>query len=332
MSEKNTMLPSLKPRKRLIKTSATTNAHYGKAPAKRTVRELLNNGFINLDKPAGPTSHQVVAWVKEILEIEKAGHGGTLDPAVTGVLPTALGDAARALQVILVAGKEYVALMKLHKEVEEKKIREVCKGFVGEISQMPPLRSAVKRVRRTREIYYLEILEIQRTEVLFRVGCEAGTYIRTLCVDIGKKLGCGAQLVELRRTRVGNITEDSAVTLQDLKDAYIFWKEDGDDEELRKTILSMERLLEVVPKIVVRDSAIDALCHGANLAIPGVVELDDMKPGEIAAVVSLKGEGVALVKMEIPSVQVIEKDTGICASLERVLMNKGTYPSIWKKK
>lgn len=332
MSEKNTMLPSLKPRKRLIKTSATTNAHYGKAPAKRTVRELLNNGFINLDKPAGPTSHQVVAWVKEILEIEKAGHGGTLDPAVTGVLPTALGDAARALQVILVAGKEYVALMKLHKEVNEKKIREVCKSFVGEISQMPPLRSAVKRVRRTREVYYLEILEIQRTEVLFRVGCEAGTYIRTLCVDIGKKLGCGAQLAELRRTRVGNITEDSAVTLQDLKDAYIFWKEDGDDEELRKTILSMERLLEVVPKIVVRDSAVDALCHGANLAIPGIVELDDMKPGEIAAVMSLKGEGVALVKMEIPSVQVIEKDTGICASLERVLMNKGTYPSIWKKK
>jgi H/ACA ribonucleoprotein complex subunit 4 len=331
MSEKNTTLPSLKPRKRLIKTSTTTNAHYGKTPAQRTVRELLNNGFINLDKPAGPTSHQVVAWVKEILEIDKAGHGGTLDPAVTGVLPVALGDGARALQVLLVAGKEYVALMKLHKEAEEKKIREVCNSFVGEISQMPPLRSAVKRMRRTREVYYLEILEIHGREVLFRVGCQAGTYIRTLCVDIGKKLGCGAQLVELRRTRVGNITEDSAVSLQDLKDAYVFWKEDGDDVELRKTILSMERLLEVVPKIIVRDSAIDALCHGANLAIPGVVEIDDMKAGEIAAVLSLKGEGVALVKMEVPSVQVIEKDTGICASLERVLMNKGTYPSIWKK-
>ena len=331
MSEKNTTLPSLKPRKRLIKTSTTTNAHYGKTPAQRTVRELLNNGFINLDKPAGPTSHQVVAWVKEILEIDKAGHGGTLDPAVTGVLPVALGDGARALQVLLVAGKEYVALMKLHKEAEEKKIREVCNSFVGEISQMPPLRSAVKRMRRTREVYYLEILEIHGREVLFRVGCQAGTYIRTLCVDIGKKLGCGAQLVELRRTRVGNITEDSAVSLQDLKDAYVFWKEDGDDVELRKTILSMERLLEVVPKIVVRDSALDALCHGANLAIPGVVEIDDMKAGEIAAVLSLKGEGVALVKLEIPSVQVIEKDTGICASLERVLMNKGTYPSIWKK-
>jgi H/ACA ribonucleoprotein complex subunit 4 len=331
MSEKTMTLPSLKTRKRLIKTSATTNAHYGKAPAQRTVRELLNNGFINLDKPAGPTSHQVVAWVKEMLEIEKAGHGGTLDPAVTGVLPVALGDAARALQVLLVAGKEYVALMKLHKEVEEKNIREVCNSFVGKISQMPPLRSAVKRVRRTREVYYLEILEIHGTEVLFRVGCEAGTYIRTLCVDIGKKLGIGAQLMELRRTRVGNITEESSVSLQDLKDAYVFWKEDGDGTELRRTILSMERLLEVVPKIVVRDSAVDALCHGANLAIPGVVEIDEMDTGEIAAVLSLKGEGVALVKMEIPSVQVIEKDTGICATLERVLMNKGTYPSIWKK-
>ena len=332
MTNETHLLPSLKQRKRLIKVTAKTNAHYGKAPGERTVRELLNNGFINLDKPAGPTSHQVVAWIKEILEIEKAGHGGTLDPAVTGVLPVALGDAARALQVLLVAGKEYVALMKIHKNVEEKKIREVCKNFIGEISQMPPLRSAVKRVQRTREVYYLNILEVHNTEVLFRVGCEAGTYIRTLCVDIGKKLGCGAQLADLRRIRVGTITEDTAITLQDLKDAFIFWKEDGDDTELRKTILTMEQLLEIVPKIVVRDSAVDALCHGANLAMPGVVEIDDeIKKGDIAAVLSLKGEGIALVKMELSSQEVIEKDTGICASLERVLMNKGTYPSIWKK-
>lgn len=332
MPEKKNMLPSLKQRKRLIRAAATTNSHYGKAPSARSIRELLQNGFIDLDKPSGPTSHQVVAWVKEVLEIEKAGHGGTLDPAVTGVLPVALGDAARALQVLLVAGKEYIALMKLHRQVDEKKIRDACASFVGEISQMPPLRSAVKRVRRTREVYYLDILEIQGTEVLFRVGCEAGTYIRTLCVDIGKKLGCGAQLAELRRTRVGTITEASAVSLQDVKDAFIFWREDGDESGLRQTVQSMERLLEVVPKIVVRDSAVDALCHGASLAIPGILEIDDeIQTGELAAVLTLKGEGVALVKMLVPSLQVIEKDTGICASLERVLMNKGTYPSIWKK-
>lgn len=332
MSETPPVLPSVRQRKRLIKVSAKTNPHYGKAPKDRTVRELLQNGCIILDKPAGPTSHQVVAWVKEALDIEKAGHGGTLDPAVTGVLPTALGDAARALQVLLVAGKEYVALMKVHKKVDEKKIHEVCQSFVGKISQMPPLRSAVKRVRRTREVYYLEILEIQGTEVLFRVGCEAGTYIRTLCVDIGKKLGCGAQLAQLRRTRVGCLTEGNVVRLQDVKDAYVFWREDGDETALRETIRPMEDLLEVVPKIVVRDSAVDALCHGANLAIPGVVEIDEeMKSGELAAVLSLKGEGVALVKMQIPSEQVIERDVGLCATLERVLMNKGTYPSIWKK-
>jgi H/ACA ribonucleoprotein complex subunit 4 len=234
--------------------------------------------------------------------------------------------------VILVAGKEYVTLMKLHKQVDEKRIREVCLSFIGEISQVPPLRSAVKRVRRTRRVYYLDILEIHGTEVLFQVGCEAGTYIRTLCVDIGKKLGVGAQLLELRRTRVGTFSEESAITLQDLKDAFIFWKEGNDETELRRTILPMERLLDVVPKIVVRDSAVDALCHGASLAIPGVVEIDaDMQKGDIAAVLSLKGEGIAVVKMEIPSDQVITKETGVCATLERVLMNKGTYPSIWKK-
>ncbi len=325
-------LPSLKQHKRLQKVSAKTNPHYGKAPSERTVKELLHNGFINLDKPAGPSSHQVVAWVKEVLELEKAGHGGTLDPAVTGVLPVALGDAARGLQVLLVAGKEYVALMKVHHQVDAKKIREVCHGFIGEVSQMPPLRSAVKRVRRTRQVYYLDILEIHGTEVLFKVGCEAGTYIRTLCVDIGKRLGVGAQMVELRRTRVGDITEETSVTLQDVKDAFFYWKEDGDDTALRKVILPMERLLDVVPKIVVRDSAIDALCHGASLAIPGVVEIDDdVKKDDLVAVLSLKGEGVALVRMENSSEEVIEKDAGICATLERVLMNKGTYPSIWKK-
>jgi H/ACA ribonucleoprotein complex subunit 4 len=181
-------------------------------------------------------------------------------------------------------------------------------------------------------VYYLDILEIHDTEVLFRVGCEAGTYIRTLCVDIGKKLGVGAQLMELRRTRIGNITEATIVTLQDVKDAFFFWKEDGDDTELRKVVLPMERLLDVVPKIIVRDSAIDALCHGANLAIPGVIEIDDdIKKDELAAVLSMKGEGVALVKMELASEQIVERDSGICAHLERVLMNKGTYPSIWKK-
>jgi H/ACA ribonucleoprotein complex subunit 4 len=333
MVERTHVLPSDKKRKRLIKVSAKTNPYYGKKPDDFSVEELLNNGLINLDKPSGPTSHQVVSWVKEILRVNKAGHGGTLDPGVTGVLPIAIGEATRALQVLLTAGKEYVGVMRVHEKKNEGEITEACEGFIGEIYQTPPLRSAVKRVRRKRRIYYLDILQIEERDVLFQVGCEAGTYIRTLCVDIGKKLGCGAHLVELRRTKVGKLTEKDSVTLQDVKDAYVLWKEEGNDGEIRSKILPVTRLLDHLPKIVIRDSAVDALCHGANLAIPGVVEVDTgIKKGDLAAVLTLKNEGVALVNVSMSTEEIIQKNTGICATLERVLMNKGTYPSIWKKR
>lgn len=326
------MLPSEKKRKRLVKVSAKTNPNYGKYPDEISVNQLLNNGFINLDKPSGPTSHQVDSWIKEILKVDKVGHGGTLDPRVTGILPIAIGEATRALQVLLLAGKEYVGVMKLHKNINKKKVREICSSFVGDIYQIPPLRSAVKRVRRKRKIYYFEIIQIKENDVLFRVGCESGTYIRTLCVDIGKKLGCGAHLAALRRTKVGNITEEDSFTLQDLKDAYIFWKEEKEETGVRSIILPMNRLLDHVPKIIIRDSAVDALCHGANLAIPGIVEIDsDIKKDDLVAVLTLKNEGVALVKVLTSTEQIIQKDTGLCATLVRVLMNKGTYPSIWKK-
>lgn len=332
MIDEKHMLPSDKKRKRLIKVQAKTNPNYGKSPDERSVRDLLNNGMINLDKPCGPTSHQVDAWVKEVLEVDKAGHGGTLDPNATGILPVAVGDGTRALRVLLSAGKEYVGIMKLHKNADKNKILDVCNGFIGDIYQIPPVRSAVKRVRRRRCIYYLDVIQIKDKDVLFHVGCEAGTYVRTLCVDIGKKLRCGAHLAELRRTRVGNLREENSVILQDVKDAHIFWKEENDEKELRSVILPMERLLDHLPKIVIRDSAVDALCHGANLAVPGVVEIDtDIKKGDMAAVLTMKEEGVALVNALMSTEQIIQKDKGMCASIERVLMNKGTYPSIWKK-
>jgi len=321
-----------KKRKRLIKVQAKTNPNYGKSPNERNVDELLSNGFINLDKPNGPTSHQIDAWIKEILNIDRVGHGGTLDPNATGVLPIGLGDATKALKVLLLADKEYVGVMKLHKDVSKEKILEVTKSFVGEITQLPPVRSAVKRVKRKRKIYYLDIIRIEKRDVLFRVGCESGTYVRTLCVDIGKKLKSGAHLSELRRTRVGHLLEKDSVLLQDLKDAYVFCKEDKDEKNIRKIVLPMEKMLENIPKMVVRDSTVDALCHGADLAVPGVVEIDsDVKKDDIVTVLTLKGEGVALVKMKMNTEQIIEKDSGICAELMRVLMKKGTYPSIWKK-
>jgi H/ACA ribonucleoprotein complex subunit 4 len=332
MQEKKYKLPSDKKRERIIKVQFKTNPNYGKAPGERNINELLNSGVINLDKPSGPTSHQVDSWIKKILNIEKVGHGGTLDPNATGVLPIGIGDATKALQALLFAGKEYIGIMKLHKDADEKRIIDVCKSFVGEITQIPPLRSAVKRVKRKRHIYYFEIIQIENRKVLFKVGCETGTYIRTLCVDIGKRLKTNAHLAELRRTRVGNLSEDNSYILQDLKDAFIFWREEGDKKEIRKIIHPLESLLNHLPKIVIRDSAVDALCHGASLAVPGVVEIDsDIKKGDSIAVLTMKNEGVAIAKSTMSTEEIIQKDKGVCASLERVLMKKGTYPSIWKK-
>ena len=117
-----------------------------------------------------------------------------------------------------------------------------------------------------------------------------------------------------------------------MKDSYVFWKEEKDEKEFRLKIHPMEKLLSYLPKIVVRDSAVDAICHGAGLAVPGVVEVDtDIKKDDIVAILTLKGEGVALMKSLMSTEEIIQKDTGMCASIERVLMNKGTYPSIWKK-
>lgn len=324
-------LPSEKKRNRLIKVSVETNPYHGKHPDKRTVTELIQNSIIILDKPSGPTAHQVDSWVRKIFSIEKVGHAGTLDPKVTGILPLGIGHATRSLSVLSQAGKEYVGVMKLHKTVSQKKVKKIFKEFTGTITQLPPVRSAVKRVKRKREVYYLELLEQNDTDVLFRVGCEAGTYVRTLCVDIGKKLGIGSHLAELRRTKVGRFTEEDLVSLHDVKDAFVFYNE-GNPEELKKVLQPVERVFDFLPKIVLRDSSIDAICHGATLAVPGVVEVDtDISKNDVVALFSLKQEIIAIGKALMSTEEIIDRDTGVCVNPEKVFMKKKTYPSIWKK-
>lgn len=332
MADNQHKLPADKKRKRIILKVEKTNPKYGINPDQRTVEQLLNNGVINLDKPNGPTSHQIDSWVKQIFNIKKVGHGGTLDPNATGVLPIGIGDAAKSLQFLLPGGKEYIALMKLHKDEKEKKIIDTCKTFIGTINQLPPVRSAVKRRRRKRRIYYLYVIQIQNRDVLLRVGCESGTYVRTLCVDIGKKLKTGAHLEQLRRSRVAKINEKESVSLQDIKDAYIFWDEEQNEEYIRKIVRPIERLFEHLPKIIIKDSAVDAICNGANLAIPGISEIDsDIKKDKYCEVLTLKNEAVAIVKSSMTTDEIIKNKKGICAKTERVVMKKGTYPSIWKK-
>jgi H/ACA ribonucleoprotein complex subunit 4 len=317
-------------RKRLIKAKTLTTSKFGVTPKERSLNRLLNSGMILLDKPSGPTSHQVSAWAKNILGIEKAGHGGTLDPKVTGLLPITLGVATNAVRTLLIGGKEYVGVIKFHADVSNKKVEEIFNEFTGKIYQLPPVRSAVKRELRIREIYYLELLEMEKRLALFKVGSEAGTYVRTLCHDIGDALGIGAHMLELRRTKIANFTEEEAVTLHDLQDAFVYWKEGGEEAHLKKAILPMERLLDHLPKMVVKDSAVDAICHGANLAMPGVLQLDsDIKKGDTVALISNKGEGIALGKAMLPSKEIFEGDEGIAVNTERVLMTPGTYPKLW---
>lgn len=299
--------------------------------SKSTVKSLLDSGVINLDKPQGPTSHQVSAWVRKMLGVERAGHGGTLDPRTTGVLPVALNRGTKALGALLYGDKEYVGVLHLHQDVEEERLGSTLQDFVGEIFQVPPVRAAVKRERRTRRIYELEPLELEGRNVLFRVRCEAGTYIRTLCVDIGEALGVGAHLVDLRRTRSGGFSEDRSVTLQDVLDAYVCWKEEKDPSLLSEAILPMENLLSHLARVTVKDTAVDAICHGADLAIPGISRLDStFRSGSVVAIFTQKEEGVALGKAVLKSNEVVEKDEGIAIRVQRVFMSPGTYPKMWK--
>ena len=312
----------------LIKKKAKSDEKFGCDPYRRPVEELINYGIINLDKPKGPTSHQVSAYVQQILKIDKAGHSGTLDPKVTGVLPVATGRATRIVQTLLIAGKEYITLMHLHKDVSEEEIRKACDAFVGKIRQLPPLKSAVKRDWRYRKIYYLDILEIDGKDVLFRVGCQAGTYIRKICHDIGVKLG-GAHMAELRRTKAGPFNEDSLATLQDLADAYWYYKNDGSEKFIRKVINPVEYAILHLPKIWVLDSTVNSLCHGANLHVPGIAKIhSEIQVDETIAVMTLKDELVALGTANMISKDIIKEEKGFAVNINKVFMLPGTYPKI----
>ncbi len=328
-------LPADLPREILVKARETTNPEYGvQSLDNLPIEYLLNNGVLIIDKPAGPTSHEVAAWVRKMLNVERAGHSGTLDPSVTGILPVGLGNATRAMQALLPAGKEYVCVMEVHGLVAEDAISRVVNEFTGKIYQKPPLRSAVKRVLRVREIYYDDVLEIRGRLVLLRVGCQAGTYIRKLCFDIGEALGVGAHMRDLRRTRVGKIVEDERLcTLHDLKDAYEFWTEEKDETRLRRYLLPLEKVLTHLPFIELRDSAVDAICHGADLAATGIVRLSgDIRKEDLVMMITLKGELVAIGKAEETSETILKASSGIMVSTQRVLMERGRYPSLWKKR
>jgi len=221
--------------------------------------------------------------------------------------------------------------MKLHGEVSQERVNEALKEFEDVIYQRPPLRASVKRQLRKRKIYYIDFLEMDGRNVLFKVGCEGGTYIRKLCFDVGEVLGCGAHMQELRRTRAGSFVENDVVTLHDVAYWFMEWQKEKDEKILKKFIQPMEKALALVPKIYVRDSAVSAICYGASLTAPGVVSLETgICNGSLAAVFTLKGEAVALVSAMASSEEILDMNHGIVAKTERVLMQRDIYPKCWK--
>ncbi|MBD3304314.1 RNA-guided pseudouridylation complex pseudouridine synthase subunit Cbf5 [Candidatus Woesearchaeota archaeon] len=329
----------------LTKKESETDPSCGCRPEERPMEVLINYGVVNINKPKGPTAHQAAEYVQKILHISKAGHSGTLDPAVTGVLPMALGRATRIVQTLLPIGKEYIGIMHLHKPVDTKKLKKVLDEFVGSIKQLPPIKSAVKRQIRERKIYYIEILEIEEQDVLFRIGCQAGTYIRKFCHDAGKKLGTGAHMAQLTRTKAGPFTEKDMVTLQELSDAYWLWKTGIKDSKsakqnfakekkapaIKEYIKPVEEAIPQVAKVWILDNAADTVCHGSDLKTPGISKLHkEIKKGDTVAIMSLKDELIALGAAEMETKEMLEKEKGIAVKTHKVFMEAGTYPKFNK--
>lgn len=316
----------------IIKQNCETDPRYGCEPENRKILDYLNYGIINIDKVKGPTSHQISYWIKQMLGLTKVGHGGTLDPKVSGVLTILLQNSTKVERVITSGNKEYIAIINFAKPVEKKKVERMFEYFTGEIYQKPPLESAVSKKIRSRRIYFIKFLEMDdaKKNVLFRVGCEAGTYIRVLCTDIGLMLGTNAVMSDLRRIRSGIFDENSCVYLQDIKDAFEIWKETGNEKFLRKVVHPVEEVCDGVKKIWVKDSAVNSICYGADLKVPGIVKFEkNIKVNDDIVIMSLKNELVAIGKSLRTSEDIEKMDKGEIIDVERVIMERDVYPRLW---
>ena len=302
-------------------------------PQRRTLEEYVKYGMINLDKPSNPSSHEVVSWIKRILKCDKTGHAGTLDPKVTGALIICINRATRLVKSQQNAGKTYIGVLRLHDTVGEKKVKAALERLTGPCFQRPPLIAAVKRQLRVRNIYHNNLVEYdkQRHLAVFETFCEAGTYIRTLCVHAGLLLGVGGHMEELRRVRTGVIDEDAHIsTMHDVLDAQWILENEKDESEIRKVVIPCEYLLTDHKRIVVKDSAVNAVCYGAKLMIPGLALYDSgINRGDVVVLMTPKGEAVAIAYAEMTSSEMATLDHGIVARLKRVIMDRDTYPRRW---
>ncbi|XP_068105812.1 H/ACA ribonucleoprotein complex subunit DKC1 [Hyperolius riggenbachi] len=317
-----------------VRTAHYTPIPSGSNPLKRDITEYIKTGFINLDKPANPSSHEVVAWIRRILRVEKTGHSGTLDPKVTGCLIVCIDRATRLVKSQQSAGKEYVGIVRLHNALEnEQQLTRALETLTGALFQRPPLIAAVKRQLRVRTIYESKLIEYdpERRLGIFWVSCEAGTYIRTLCVHLGLLLGVGGQMQELRRVRSGVLGEkDNLVTMHDVLDAQWQYDNHKDETYLRRVIFPLEKLLVSHKRLVMKDSAVNAICYGAKIMLPGLLRYEDgIEMNQDIVVITTKGEAICIATALMTTAVISTCDHGIVAKIKRVIMERDTYPRKW---
>ncbi|XP_069842255.1 H/ACA ribonucleoprotein complex subunit DKC1 isoform X2 [Dendropsophus ebraccatus] len=317
-----------------VRTTHYTPIPSGSNPLKRDITEYIKTGFINLDKPANPSSHEVVAWIRRILRVEKTGHSGTLDPKVTGCLIVCIDRATRLVKSQQSAGKEYVGIVRLHNALEnEQQLARALETLTGALFQRPPLIAAVKRQLRVRTIYESKLVEYdpERRLGIFWVSCEAGTYIRTLCVHIGLLLGVGGQMQELRRVRSGVMGEkDNLVTMHDVLDAQWQYDNNKDESYLRRVVFPLEKLLVSHKRLVMKDSAVNAICYGAKIMLPGLLRYEDgIEMNQDIVVITTKGEAICTATALMTTAVISTCDHGVVAKIKRVIMERDTYPRKW---
>ena len=307
-------------------------SNHGIDPENLTIEQRLASGFILLDKPPGPTSHQIASWVRDLLGLDRLGHGGTLDPFATGVLPLMAGKSMKLTKGILKTDKTYIAVLKFANETSNATLTDVISKLTGRIYNVPPEISAVKVQVRTRKIYSFEIIEASSKQAIVKIACEAGTYIRTIARDMGLLLGYKVELKELRRENSGRFDLADCVTLQEIADAVWLWKECDNPAALQKIIHPTEKLLLDKPYIIVKDSAASALCHGAPLLRPGLVEVSDkLSSGLEVAAFTSKNEIVGIVKMTKSFNELSTETTGEIGKPVMILMEQERYPPQWNK-
>lgn len=295
------------------------------------VEERIRAGaFLLVDKPRGPTSHQVAAWVRDLLGIDRAGHAGTLDPHVSGLLWIGVGPALKLLPLLLEFPKRYIGVIDLHGRVPLAELSAVLAEFQGPIFQTPPVRSAVRRERRIRTIYRLSKLEQDGPHMLIDVTCESGTYVRSLAVDIGEALGVGAHLAELRRIGTGPYKEGQSTSLHALTDAVAEARSDS-PEALLARLHPIDEIRREFPQVLLKPGAAAAVAHGAGVARGGIRSVS--RPFPVGALVVLNGPDGAFLgigEARVASDRFSSQPHGWVIESRRVLVDPARYERLWE--